>query len=834
MVTTEGRKENVKILAVLACIVLCVVLVAPVAPQTVASNPEAMNVIQYRFFSSEDALFKALLTPDSQGGVDIMGWPLTRAEYVTVMDNPSIVVEPLPEADEFGLGFDCNWTNLAHPGGRSAMNYTDFRQALACLVDKNGVISGPTLQGFATRGDTLIPQPLMSGFVNPAVSYPNYPWEFNITNALHILYRGGWYSHAVYPAFADLLLTYANGTLSTYSGLRQGVVYPSVDPYGQWGQTDTYVNTRAGQPIDTLQGYVRNYYPYEEDLGDMFNAELAAIGMPFNNHYVPPEDWLTNPNDPWKDVVEYLAYDYATFDLEFTPWPGGLDSLFAPAGIHSFGPNLWLVDDANMTHYAHACDFDPNETEYMSDLMAVQDILVNEAYFVSVYSPATYCAYKTGMLGQIDELGLGTQGAQCGGQLMNWLTLNSKKTDTINYTGSPASTPESNMIYYGEYGPPAMINPIFSSSYTVESGFQVLDEIFTYPLATNPYNTRVPGSALTGFPPGGDLPWMAYAWKTELINDPYNASNPQWTNITYWFRHDVTWHDGAPFTTDDINFTIYVNSLYGDAFQHFAMSCDANVSLPWTPDASYSATPGDPNYARPYFQKDVTPSDPTGSYTCSILVNSQDWSNLYFQECEVVPYHLYRYIVPSNVTVAEEGLSTDGLHGIWPGQAATADNILPGAPFTLAQLHNNPETTLVGTGPWKYRSGSTNATSATSPNGGITLDAYPNFFLKIGPGEMTFQYRWLNADPGAQPSGGYYKIGLADLVMLANAYGTGGTPPSAVPLSGGRWNPAADLAAPSGVIGLSDLTTLALHYGWYWGNYSYNAPYPPAEQADPP
>ena len=113
------------------------------------------------------------------------------------------------------------------------------------------------------------------------------------------------------------------------------------------------------------------------------------------------------------------------------------------------------------------------------------------------------------------------------------------------------------------------------------------------------------------------------------------------------------------------------------------------------------------------------------------------------------------------------------------------------------------------------------------------------FFLSPAPGAIAFKYTWINASSDQQPSGGYYKVGLLDLVYLANAYGAIGSPPanmtgglSGVPGAAHIWNPACDLAAPSGIIGLSDLVTLATHYGWYYGNYSYNAPYPLSEIAN--
>ncbi len=51
------------------------------------------------------------------------------------------------------------------------------------------------------------------------------------------------------------------------------------------------------------------------------------------------------------------------------------------------------------------------------------------------------------------------------------------------------------------------------------------------------------------------------------------------------------------------------------------------------------------------------------------------------------------------------------------------------------------------------------------------------------------------------------KVGLDDLVLLANAYNSKPGDPN--------WNPMADLASPFGIISLSDLVTLAMHYGQY-------------------
>jgi hypothetical protein len=811
---------NMKIFAIVTCTVLAVMMVTPIT-STGARTPAATGTIQFRYFSSQDSLFTALLTPDSQGGVDSMQWPLTQAEYNTVRNNTGITVEPFFEDSEFEIAFNNNYTDGVLMDRRSPMNFTDFRNALNCLVDKQAVIDGPIQGGFATQCDTQVPTPIMQSYVNPAVSGANYPWKFNVTHALQILYNGGWYNHTIYPTFGDLITAYGGGTgaLSTAMGRANGVVYSGNDPNGQWGGNDPKATANAAlanTPLAPLIGYVRSN-DARLNLGDYFCAELKAIGCPYTETYEP------NLNAIRPYILAAQLYDFATLGYGFSFPPNWWYTSFTPVGIYANGPNVYLVDDGNMTHYAYAQFTDPTAAQFDTDQMQCQYILVMESYLVPCYCLATYCAYKTGLLGQIDVLGSGTESYS--GMTENWITLDS------------SGTPESNILYLGLYNQSDMLNPIFQ--WTV-SDFQVTDEIFTYPIGGNPYtlsagsasgnpNVVSGGSAITGFPAGGDLPWMAYAWKTELVNDPYDPSNPQWTNVTLWFRNDITWQDGVPFTVADINYTIYINALYGDSWDWTYMVYCSNVSQSGTPDAQYQATPGDPNYAAPYFTE-------WNPYCCSILVSSASWLNLYIPNYVIVPEHLYKYIVPSNITAAEEGVSTDGLHGLWPGQAATADNILPGAPFTLADLQNKPETTLVGTGPFQYRVGSTNA-AAFAAGGGITLDAYPGFFMTIAPGAIAFKYTWLDTDSSAQPLGGYFKVGLADLVLLANAYGTSGTPPSTVSISGVPgasrvWNPAADLAAPAGTVGLSDLVTLAQHYGWYYGNYSYNTPYPPSEIAN--
>jgi len=784
------------------------------------------------------------------GGVDTMQWPLTAAQYGSVLSNTNLIVEPLSESGEFEMAFNNNYTDGVLPGveggvvdtsnRRSPTNFTDFRNAMNLLIDKAGVIAGSILGGFATQSDTQVPTPLMASYVNTAVSGANYPWKFDVPRALQILYTDGWYNPAIYLTYASLLQAFNNGSLATAGGTVKGVVYSGNDPNGQWGGGDPKATANAflaNTPLQPLIGFVRSG-DGRKDLGDFFVNELTAIGCPFVENYKATLTALK----PF--VMTAQHYNFATLGYSFGAPPNWWWTELTPAGIYSDGPNPYMVDDANTTFYAHAAFTDSNPTTFDADQKIVQYNLVMESFFVPAYCPATYCAYKTGLLAQIDILGQATQAN--GAQWENWIMLNSRKTSplgtTINWPNF-TNVPDSNIVYIGVYNPPDMLNPMFQDTVF---DFQVTDEIFTYPIGGNPY-TITPGSAIANTPPspqqGNDLPWMAYSWKQETVANPGGVDGARypgpWSNITLWLRNDIYWHDGVKFTPADLNYTIYINALYGDSWVNGAMVWAVNNTGP------YGNTTG--ATMRPYFSDNVAMNNPD-PMVCSVLVKSESWLNLYLPWYATVPEHLYKYIVPANKQDAIDGLDIASLHGLWPGQAANASNFLtvpPGAPgdapyITFGNVSTQgggkPDYTLIGTGPFKYRAGST-STADFAPGGAITLDAYDKFFMPIAPGAVAFQYTWLNTAQSAQPSGGYYKVGLVDFVYLAHAYLTTGTPPSVVPITAvpgapHTWNPGCDLAGPSGGVSLTDLVTLATHYGWYYGNYSYNAPYPPAELAN--
>jgi hypothetical protein len=629
------------------------------------------------------------------------------------------------------------------------MNYTEFRQAVTCLVDKDGILAiQPSYSGPLTRIDTQMPRPVLNDWVDLNPNSPTCvskydangnlinkcPYDYNETHALEILWTNGWYSHITYPTLASLL--------STPLPLPVGsVIYPSGHP-------------RAGQPIDTIVGCYTLNDLLGKAFGEAFTKELQRLGM-----NVTTIEGLA----AILKVRFYRDYDFATVGNTFNAPPTWFLSMATPAGIYSGGPNFYMIDDANLTYWA-TLEY-PNATSFAQSMNAAlmcQYIEAQEAYFVPLYSRGHYIAYRTGMLGVIDTRGYG-------------LTANLD----LNFLNMKNST-SNDTICYGAVSP-RQINPVFGG-WLSDYQAQISQRIFTECITSNPYKPFRPGKN-----PGGDLPWMAYDWKYENITDPTSPLYGD-ANVTYWFRQDTTWHDGVNFTVDDWNYTIYLNAVYGDSWDNAAMMMCVNHT----------------SYA-PFFQR-------WDNWTCSIQFTTPSIYNIYTPMIEIVPMHRYQYIaIPPD---APGGGSTTGLHGEWPGKNALPSQIIPNPYFTWSQLTGpgGEQYTWIGTNMWMYENG----TYVSGAGGGSILDAYPDFWMREVPGEIAFWYFWF---VGLPPQGGYYKIGLVDLVMLANAYGTSGNPPIPYAIGGLHvWEPGCDMARPPCIVGLSDLVTLALNYGKTWGS----------------
>ncbi|MEM2148173.1 MAG: ABC transporter substrate-binding protein, partial [Candidatus Bathyarchaeia archaeon] len=74
---------------------------------------------------------------------------------------------------------------------------------------------------------------------------------------------------------------------------------------------------------------------------------------------------------------------------------------------------------------------------------------------------------------------------------------------------------------------------------------EILESVFGHLMYINPYKTNIPSKS----PNGGDQPWLAKDWMYWV--DGFNRSH-----VVFWIERSMRWHDGAPFTALDVDYTI--------------------------------------------------------------------------------------------------------------------------------------------------------------------------------------------------------------------------------------------------------------------------------------
>jgi ABC-type transport system substrate-binding protein len=826
-----------------------------------AVKGQVMDNLQFNFYGTATALYTGLVKNE----IDFMGWPLTYTQYIDATYNPDVIVAPYYDLGDYELAINNNYS-LPDMPWRSPTNYTEFRQAIACLVDKDGLIAGPALNGFATRIDTHIPRPALNDWVNYNVSkygpngelLNNYPWDYNPAKAAQILDAAGF--------------------------IQGSTPNPDYDPSLPWSAKYIRVyppgHEKAGQDLDPLIVYIRRDHAPRKALGEQVANDLKKIGIP------------VTIIEGGSRVCHDLVYKYRKYHLYTAGWSLGrfpiwFYSFYNPIGIYPGGPNFYQINDHEVTPWTEEVYPKAQSVEQsMRAAKMCQYYQVMKAYCIPVWSSASYYAYRKGFVYVPATQGYG---------LTTGLDFVFLATYHQNY-------PTVNTIRYGTMNPPVALNPLFSSWLW---DYEVLDRIFTGYMNGNPYK-MTPGKS----PAGGDLPWMAYDWKWEIDPTDGNAT------VTLWFRHDIKWHDGVPFTVDDLNETIELGKYYDDSW----------------------------GYSDFVHVIGFTKID---DYTCKIHFDMQSIWALYTANYDIVPKHIYGFNSGKHHPLPTDPDFYDvGPHGYWPWKDDTVTPV------------SDPAQVWVGTSMWKYVPG----THVPDVGGGILLTYNPDFWMQVTAGEIDFAYYWTsfanvkyaksyNANkaiytdetedinnpiendvtlppiqnqtsgdciyigdstiftriiitvtrPGnysgidvkweywngnswfpianltdetkgftkggssivifTPPSNwvetkvdgvsaywirarailstntsiitaplasiasvGYFdcfKIGLPDLVLLANAYGTrgDGEVPFKVPGTKGAWNPGADLASPSGIIGLSDLVTLAKNYGKTWGRY---------------
>jgi len=463
----------------------------------------------FKLYSSQGALFAALVSSQ----IDVMCAPLTKSQYDQAITDPNLQLAPVSFNDMYVLDTNNNRTIQTYPDWRSPTNYTEFRRAMACCVDKDTLIAGAVM-GFGTRIDTPLPRRNYDWWVNFDVSkygpngelLNNYPYDYNTTKALEILYNNRWYNITFYPNFIDLKMAYDSGALEAAAGTDQGAVYPSD-------------HEKAGEPLDTLIGYARLESAPRLELGRLAARNLRKMGI------------LVSLTEGTSGVIYPHVYLERDFHFHTGGWDFGTQrfpselSIYMSDRIYPGGTNYICFSDSEYDYWAEKFLNATSFSDAMTAGLECQRVLVEKAASVWVYSTRTYEAYRTGWLNMINMRGdysFNNQWAYLFSFHIDHPMVNTTRVGIVQFMG---------MGFDPLMDPPN----------------EVLESVFSHIMYVNPYKPNIPGKS----PAGGDLPCLAKDWR-------YWVDDANRAHVEFALESGIVWHDDVEFTAYDVNHTVWL------------------------------------------------------------------------------------------------------------------------------------------------------------------------------------------------------------------------------------------------------------------------------------
>jgi ABC-type transport system substrate-binding protein len=230
---------------------MAVLLFAGVPTGAAAHGPREDDLVIY-FYPTQKAAYGNLTV----GNIDFILYDITSAQADNAFTNPNIITCNVPDAGFYEFDLNNNETIDMYPGIRSPMNYTELRQAIAFLADKDYYV-GTLHAGKAVRIDQPIAAPFY-GWANASMSYPSYPYEYDPAAAKARL-------DSRFPVGTTPNPYYDPGDPLSSPTLRQ---YPVDHPQ------------KAGQDLDPLVFYVRNEHNARLMSGRAVYQALQRMGVP--------------------------------------------------------------------------------------------------------------------------------------------------------------------------------------------------------------------------------------------------------------------------------------------------------------------------------------------------------------------------------------------------------------------------------------------------------------------------------------------------------------------------------------------------------------------------
>ena len=680
------------------------------------------------------------------GDVDLVLEGLPKDLATLARQDVNLVLTPVADYDMYQFDLNNNWSIPSYPGIRSPMNYSQMRQAVAWLTDKNHIVD-VICDGFAERIDQAIAAPLKE-WANMSMWYPNYPYEYDPLAAKAAL-------DSTFPEGSTPNLDYDSGNPLSSPYLRH---YPDDHPQ------------KAGQDLDPLIFYVRSDQYARLMAGRAVYQALQKMGVPIHAIEAPSAVTYT----PVMGEFDYHFYTggwsagrfppmtlYGAYHSNsISPWGGNYVTGVRP-GVPTHPKLDRLLEGGRMADsYSAAFRCTKLAAGYMTEICVT----------VPLYSLRSYQCYSSKLLGVVNMEGHGLEN--------DYTFMNAYKTD-----GSP--------MRCATLGPPHGMNIIYSG-WTYD--WQCLDRMNLFSSVEKaPYN---PTLDMAGF----TRDWVVTTWydgikfNTKLImtfrSDGYflkPVSGDQGPNVNathyfasaWYYCQTSEWWGGSFWDLHHIDITdTYEFQVYFDTLSYWNLYYCQGALLPIDTWAQHDELV---TVKTLIFYNQTTPS-------IIYLEGSPIWiESVTFNRSPLTRFTDY------NIVNADPGL--------YYGQGVLSVNCSLGAGTVEVRYWDigvSNKGYTPGNLPWQVSfegAGMYYATDFVPGSGGyLALKRNPFYYMETPLlGDIDF----------VRKSNGAFKVDIFDLAFAGGAYGSQG-----VGYPSKHWFPGADVAPTGGGVDLYDLVTV--------------------------
>ncbi len=325
----------------------------------------------------------------------------------------------------------------------------------------------------------------------------------------------------------------SNVTHYSYNPARAGEILDKAG-YTIDGKTKTRIDPNTGKtmkemtiltPLPEAASWAR--------IGKMIADAAKKIGLPIKHQAIDFGDML--------DRIDALDFDMYVSSWSLDRQPRYLRSLFHSDNAAVYGSNQAGICIPELDQILEVLESAPDFATARQAAMEAQAILAEKQPCIMLYLPVRYDAFRSDKVTGYVSM----PRYPAAGYDNKWTQLNIR--DIKGNAGT---------VRWMLHEVPRTLNPFSAFSvYDREPLMWISDKL----IETHPETLE-------------DMPWLAKEWSMDTW-EPWQGKVG--TVITFHLQEGVTWHDGMPFTAEDIQFTIdYVKEASGPWYSSIGCNID--------------------------------------------------------------------------------------------------------------------------------------------------------------------------------------------------------------------------------------------------------------------